>query len=73
MPTSAKAKRRRASDDRATEMFYWKDGRRADAAIHEDILNEGNQAAAQAVSRGVGKRLGMSDETLNRLFGKRDR
>ena len=60
MPTSEKSK--------AEEFFYEKDGKRADAELHEPILADGDHARATAVSRKVAKRLGLTDEQIDRLM-----
>jgi cyanate lyase len=63
MPTSGKSK--------AEEFFYEDaDGNRADAELHQPILDDGDHAKAQAVSRKVAKRLGLSDEQINKLMRK---
>lgn len=53
-------------------MFYYQDRQRADAALHEPILASGNHAKAQAISRAVAKRLGLSDADIDALNGKLD-
>jgi len=54
---------------KAEEFFYeTEDGTRADAELHQDILDDGDHATAQAVSRKVAKRLGLTDEQISRLF-----
>jgi hypothetical protein len=50
-------------------MFYY-DGLRADADLHNPILDDGDHAKAEAVSRKVGKRAGLSDADLDALAGK---
>src|SRR5262245_13096668 len=50
--------------------FYWADGgRRDDEGLHEPILDAGDHAAANAVSRKVAKKLGLSDADIVALFG----
>jgi hypothetical protein len=51
-------------------MFYWDGPMRADAALHQPILDDGDDAAAQKVSRAVAKRLGLTDAQIDRLMGK---
>jgi hypothetical protein len=61
---SAKPKKQR-------ELFYWGDDHLAhDDALHNPILEQGDHAAAQAVSREVGKRLGLTDADIDALFAK---
>ena len=51
-------------------LFYWgEDGRRADADIHNPILEAGDHKAAQKVSREVAKEAGLTDEDIDSLFG----
>jgi len=52
MPTSAKPKQ-----SEAREFFYLDGGQRADAGLHEDILAEGDDAAARQVSDAVKARI----------------
>lgn len=53
------------------ELFYWGDDHQAhDAELHQSILDQGDHAAAQRVSRQVGKRLGLSDADIDALLGK---
>jgi hypothetical protein len=53
------------------EMFYWKNHQRADADLHNSILENGDHAAAAAVSRNVAKRLGLSDADIDAISAKR--
>jgi hypothetical protein len=53
------------------ELFYWDDGLSADDALHQHILDGGDHAKAEAVSRKVAKRLGLTDQEYDRLLGKK--
>lgn len=64
MPMSEKPNQKRP------EFFYWKDRQRADADLHNPIIDGGDHAKARSVSRAVGKRLGLSDEDLDALIDK---
>jgi hypothetical protein len=55
---------------KAEEFFYEKDGKRADAKLHQDILDGGDHEAAETVSRRVAKRAGLTDEQINKLMRK---
>lgn len=50
--------------------FYWENNQRADEAIHDPILAEGDVKAAQEVSRAVAKRAGLSDADYDALISK---
>ena len=66
MPTSEKEKPKKAHE------FFYRDGPfRADANWHNEILADGDHAAAEAVSRQVAKRIGLTDEQIDRLMRKR--
>lgn len=66
MPTSEKPKNNSA-------WFYWdEDGRRADADLHNPILEAGDLKAAQKVSRAVAKEAGLTDADIDSLFGTKD-
>jgi predicted ABC-type ATPase len=54
-------------------MFYWRGHQRADAELHDPILEDGDHAKAEAVSRKVAKRLGLTDEEIDKLTGQTDR
>lgn len=51
-------------------MFYYDRGKRSDANLHNPILDDGDHAKAESVSRKVGKRAGLSDEDLDALTDK---
>ena len=51
------------------ELFYY-DGLRKDAELHNPILDDGDHEKADAVSRKVAKRLGLSDADIDALSGK---
>jgi hypothetical protein len=55
----------------AREFFYLKDRRKQDAALHEPILAEGDSKTANAISRKVAKRLGLSDAQIDALMKPR--
>ena len=61
MHTSAKGNR---------EFFVWRDGRAADDTLHQAILDQGDHKKSESVSRGVGKRVGLSDADIDALMGK---
>jgi hypothetical protein len=65
MPTSVKNK--------AEEFFHWQDHQRADEDLHEAIIEDGDHAKAESVSRKVAKRLGLSDADIDALTGKTER
>lgn len=51
--------------------FYWdKNGRKADAKIHDPILAEGDHKRAQAASREVAKKIGITDEEFDLIMEK---
>jgi len=55
---SEKAKRKPPPSGPATEFFYEDDdGKRADADLHNPILDDGDDEAARAVSRKVAERI----------------
>ena len=62
MPTSKPRKNR--------ELFYWDGPLAKDAELHQPILDDGDFEKAKEVSRGVAKRLGLSDADIDALFGK---
>jgi hypothetical protein len=53
------------------ELFYRDGPFRADEILHQEILDGGDEVAAQSVSRKVAGRLGISDAAMDRLFGKK--
>jgi hypothetical protein len=55
---------------KAQEFFYRDGPMRADADLHNEILADGDHAAAEAVSRKVSKRIGLTDAQIDRLMGK---
>jgi hypothetical protein len=61
------------SDWEASELFRWENHQRADADLHEEILSQGDHAAADAVSRAVAKRRGLSDSDVDALNKSRAR
>jgi len=65
MPTSEK------QNGKAHELFYRDGPLRADADLHNEILADGDHARAEAVSRAVSKRLGLSDQQIDRLMGRK--
>jgi hypothetical protein len=69
MPTSEKEKPK--PPDKAHELFYREHGLRADEALHDPIIEDGDHARAEAVSRKVSKRLGLSDQQVDRLLGRK--
>ena len=66
MPTSEKPK----PPERAKEFFYRDGPFRADAALHNSILDEGDHEAAEAVTRKRLKKRGWSDEKIDSFMGK---
>jgi len=64
MPTSPK-------ENKTEEFFYWQDHQRNDADLHEEILAGGDDDKAKAVSRKVMRRLGLSDEDIAALQGRK--
>jgi hypothetical protein len=56
-----------AKQKRNQEMFFWKKRQRADAELHNPILDDGDHKTAHGVGRKVAKRLGLSDEDCNAL------
>jgi hypothetical protein len=50
--------------------FYMKNGQREDENIHNQILEEGDHARAQAVSRKVAKEIGLTDEEIDLIMEK---
>jgi len=50
-------------------MFFWRGPRAADAELHEPILDQGDHKTAEAVSRQVGRRIGLSDADIDVLMG----
>jgi len=59
-----------AKNPKQPEFFYWKNRLRADADLHNPIIEGGDHAKAESVGRAVGKRLGLSDEDLDALLTK---
>lgn len=57
----------RTPPKQASYFFYVENGKRRDAALHEPILAEGDDAAARAVSRAVAIRLGIAPEAIDAL------
>jgi hypothetical protein len=53
----------------SAEFFYLKDGRAADAELHEAILAEGDHAAAQEPVRRWLRGLGYSEGQINAFLG----
>ena len=62
MPTSAPKKPR--------ELFFWRDHQAHDAELHTPILDDGDHAKAEGVSRKVAKRLGLTDADIEALYAK---
>lgn len=57
---------------KSTEFFYVVDGKRCDAAIHEQILAEGTGAGLEdTIKRALAG--GMDPETVKRLYGNGDK
>src|SRR5262245_48478916 len=54
---------------RPTFMFYREGGKHRDAALHEEILAEGDHVAALEVSREVAARLGSTPEEIELMLG----
>lgn len=66
MPTSEKPRRKPRKP--AQEFFYLDDHHdRQDADLHNDILDDGDHAAARAVSTQVMKRLGLTAKQIAAL------
>lgn len=63
MPTSENKK-----PERAHEFYYRKRGLRADDVLHQHILDGGDHEKAAAVSRKVAKKIGLTDEQIDRLM-----
>lgn len=62
MPTSEKPKKQ-------PEFFYTRKGKREDADLHNPIVDDGDHAKAESVSRKAAKRAGLSDAEIDALFG----
>jgi hypothetical protein len=58
-------------ENKAQEFFFWRGHMRADDDLHEDILADGGDDKAKAVSRKVMQRLGFSDEDIAALQGRK--
>jgi len=56
-----------ASQSKAEEFFYERDGRREDAALHEPILS-GDHGKAEAIGKKVARRLGLTSAAIKRLY-----
>ena len=67
MPTFLKRK------SRSREMFYIGRSGREDAALHDPILNEGDDAQARAVTIARMQKRGWSDETIAKLLAHKKR
>jgi hypothetical protein len=71
MPTSEKPKPpEKKPRGRPKEFFYRNGPHRADEALHNPILDDGDHDAALAVTRRRMKKRGMSDEEIDRFMGK---
>lgn len=70
MPTSGKSKQPEDTPERAREFFYRDGPFRADEALHNPILDDGDHAAAEAVTRKRLKKQGWDDAKIDRLMGK---
>ena len=51
-----------------TELYYDEGGKRQDAAIHDEIIAEGDKAAADKASRAFLKKKGWSDERIDAFY-----
>lgn len=54
-----------------TELFYEEGGKRKDAALHDEIIADGDKAAGDKASRAFLKRKGWSDERIEAFYSPR--
>jgi hypothetical protein len=66
MPTSPKS-------NVAKELMTIENGRREDASLHDEILNDGNAVAATAIGIKTMRRLGLSERQISSLIKPKGR
>jgi hypothetical protein len=57
------------SEPRGEVCVVGEDGKRSDAAIHEEILSQGDHKRAREAGRRAGEKIGLSEETLDAIYG----